>query len=155
MRAHHYTIAVGLLLLAQASLPALAALGGNADSIQDDGTHLKAQVRAGTSGAGYSVEQLQLGSGTVVSEYVAPSGTVFAVSWHGPLMPNLQQILGTYFQQYVAAAKLAPHNGGTRRHFQISQTDLVVQSNGRMRSYYGRAYVPSLLPANVTADDIQ
>ncbi len=155
MRAHHYAIAACWVLLGQASLPALAALGGQVDSVQADGTHLKAQLRAGAQGAGYSVEQLQLPSGTVVSEYVAASGTVFAVSWHGPLMPNLSQILGTYFQQYVAAAKLAPHNGGTRRHFQIRQPDLVVQSNGRMRLYYGRAYVPSLLPANVTADDIQ
>lgn len=155
MRAHRAAVWMGLALLGPASLPALAALGGDVDSVQADGTHLKAELRAATPGAGYSVQQLELPSGTVVSEYVSPSGTVFGVSWHGPTMPNLHQLLGTYFQQYVAASSLARHNGATRRHFQIRQPDLIVQSGGRMRSYYGRAYVPSLLPANVTADDIQ
>ncbi len=155
MRARRYTIGIGLALLGLVSLPVLADLGGNADSVQSDGARMKAEVKAATPGAGYSVQQLQLPSGTVVNEYVAPNGTVFGVSWHGPLMPNLQQLLGTYFQQYVTASSLVPHNAGTRRHFQIVQPDLVVQSVGRMRSYHGRAYVPSLLPANVTADDIQ
>lgn len=155
MRAHWSATVIGLAMLSQASLPAVAGLGGNADSVQTDGAHLKAEVRAATSGAGYSVEELQLSSGTVVNEYVAPNGTVFGVSWHGPMMPNLKQILGTYFQQYVTASSLARHNAGTRRHFQIVQPDLVVQSVGRMRSYHGRAYVPSLIPANVTANDVQ
>jgi len=148
-------MAIGLALLGQASLPALAALGGTVDTVQADSTRMKAELKAAVPGAGYSVQQLQLPSGTVVSEYVAPNGTVFGVSWHGPMMPNLQQIFGTYFQQYVSASSVAPHNAGTRRHFQIREPDLVVQSNGRMRFYYGRAYVPSLIPANVTADDIQ
>lgn len=155
MRAQRLAIAIGLALLGQASLPALAALGGTVDTVQADGTRLKAEIKAATPAAGYTVQQLQLPSGTVVSEYVAPNGTVFAVSWHGPTMPSLQQILGTYFQKYVSASSVAPHNAATHRHFQIREPDLIVQSNGRMRFYYGRAYVPSLIPANVTADEIQ
>lgn len=155
MRAHWYMTALGLALLWQASTPALAGLGGTVDSVQADTVNMKAELRAATPGAGYSVQELQLPGGTVVKEYVSPSGTVFAVSWHGPFMPNLGQILGTYYQQYVAASKAAVHNGATRRHFQIRQSDLVVQSNGHMRSFHGDAYVPSLLPPNVTPSDIQ
>jgi len=146
---------VGLALLGLASLPACAGLGGNADSIQADGAHMKAQIRSSTSAAGYSVEQLTLPSGTVVQEYLTDAGIVFAVSWHGPTMPNLRDTLGSYFEQYVAASATAEHNARTRRHFEVSESDLVVQSNGRMRDYYGRAYVPSLLPPNVTPADIQ
>ncbi len=153
-RAPRYAVAMGLALLGQASLPALAGLGGNLDSVQADTAHLKAQRKAGTLGTDYSVQQLQLPSGTVVNEFLTPNGIVFAVTWHGPTMPDLQQIFGNYFQQYVAASGSASHNGGTRRHFRIEQPDLVVESNGRMRAYFGRAYVPSLLPPNVTAADI-
>lgn len=155
MRAPRYAVLIGLGLLGQASLPALAGLGGNADSVQTDTTHMRAERKAAVSGAGYSVDELQLPSGTVVNEYLTPSGTVFAVTWHGPSMPDLSQIFGSYFQQYVTASSLAVHNGGTRRHFRIEQADLVVESNGRMRAYFGRAYVPSLLPPNVTAADIR
>lgn len=146
---------VGLALLGLTSLPAAAGLGGNADSVQADSAHMKAQLRGSTSSEGYSVEQLTLPSGTVVREYLTPSGTVFGVSWHGPTMPNLRETLGTYFEQYAAASESAKHSPRTRRHFEVKQSDLVVQSNGRMRDYYGRAYVPSLLPPNVTAADIQ
>ncbi len=155
MRARRCAIVIGLALLGQASLPVLAGLGGSVDSVEADGARMKAQLRAATPIAGYAVQELDLTSGTVVREYIAPNGTVFGVSWHGPMMPSLQQIMGTYFQQYVTASSLARHNAGTRRHFQIVEPDLVVQSNGRMRAYDGRAYVPSLIPANVTADAIQ
>jgi Protein of unknown function (DUF2844) len=146
---------VGLALLGLTSLPAAAGLGGNADSVQADGAHMKAQNRGSVSAVGYSVDQLTLPSGTVVREYLTPDGIVFGVSWQGPTMPDLREIFGSYFEQYVAASESTGHNAGTRRHFEVKQGDLVVQSNGRMRDYYGRAYVPSLLPPNVTAADIQ
>lgn len=146
---------IGLALLGLSSLPALAGLGGSVDSVQADGVHMKAQVRGSTAAAGFSVEELQLPSGTVVKEYVSPAGKVFAVSWHGPTMPDLRQTLGSYFHQYAEASRVAVHNARTRRHFEVNESDLVVQSEGRMRDYFGRAYVPSLLPPNVTAADIQ
>jgi Protein of unknown function (DUF2844) len=146
---------VGLALLGLTSLPASAGLGGNADSVQADGAHMKAQVRGSTNAAGYSVERLTLPSGTVVREYLTEGGVVFAVSWQGPTMPDLRDTLGSYFEQYTAASAAAQHDARTRRHFEVNESDLVVESNGRMRDYYGRAYVPSLLPPNVTAADIQ
>jgi hypothetical protein len=148
------TIAL-LALAAVAAVPALAALGGNVASVDSDRAHLKAQLKSVSPGAGFSVHEMQLPSGTLVREYVAADGTVFAVTWHGPTKPDLSATLGTYFQQYVDAAKSSPHGAAARRHFQVRQPDLVVQSNGRMRAYSGRAYVPSLLPPNVSLDEIQ
>ncbi|MGH8150186.1 MAG: DUF2844 domain-containing protein [Steroidobacteraceae bacterium] len=146
---------IGLALLGLCSLPALAGLGGSVDSVQADSVHMRAQLRGSTSAAGYSIEELQLPSGTLLKEYVSPAGKVFAVSWHGPTIPDLRQTLGSYFHQYAEASSVAVHNVRTRRHFEVKQSDLVVQSSGRMRDFYGRAYVPSLLPPNVTAADIQ
>ncbi len=146
---------IALALLGAVSLPAAAGLGGPADSVQADGAHMKAQVRGSTVAAGYTIDRLQLPSGTVVLEYLTPGGIVFGVSWHGPTMPDLSQIFGSYFEQYVAASSAAVHNAGTRRHFEVREPGLVVESNGRMRDYSGRAYVPSLLPPNVTSADVQ
>lgn len=142
--------------LAVASLPAWAALGGDMSSVAADGAHMRAQVRNSTSTApGYSVQQLTLPVGTVVREYVTPAGTVFAVTWRGPSKPDLRELFGSYFQQYVDAASIAEHGAAARRHFEVRQSNLVVQSSGRMRAFHGRAYVPSLVPAGVPLSDIQ
>jgi len=147
---------LGIGLLGQAASPlALAALGGDVSSVGADGARLKAQSRPATPQIGYSVQELQLPSGTIVREYVSAAGRVFAVSWRGPTKPNLAQLFGDYFQPYQAAAKAQPHGAATRRHFTVRQPDLVVESNGRMRAFFGRAYVPSLLPATVSVDDIK
>jgi hypothetical protein len=155
IRSNRWCATAGVAVLTLTSLPALAGLGGDLSSVSVDRVHMNAQLRGSIPGTGYSVEQLELPSGTLVSEYVAPDGKVFAVSWRGPTKPDLRQTLGSYFDQVVAASKQARHNPGTRRHFQIRQSDLVFESNGHMRDFYGRAYIPSLLPPNVTSSDIQ
>jgi hypothetical protein len=155
MRLNGWCRAAGLAVLGLTSLPAFAGLGGDLSSVSADRAHMNAQLRGSTPGTRFSVEQLELPSGTLVSEYVSPDGKVFAVSWRGPTKPDLRQALGSYFDQVAAASKQAPHNPGTRRHFAISQSDLVFESNGHMRDFYGRAYIPSLLPPNVSSVDIQ
>ncbi len=131
---------------------ACAALGADAATVQRDGAHMRAQVRPGTPVAGYEVQEITTTTGTVVREYISRAGKVFAVSWRGPTMPDLRQTLGTYFEQYVAGARVQRSD---RRHLVVEQPDLVVQSNGRPRAFFGRAYVPSLLPPNFSISDIQ
>jgi hypothetical protein len=134
-----------------ASQPAAAALGQDVASVETDRQHMKGQVRP-TTVAGYTVQEIQTSTNTVIREYVSSASRIFAVSWRGPVLPDLQQILGTYFEQYQAAAR-TPHAG--HRHLAIEQPGLVVHSNGHMRAFYGRAYVPGLLPPNFSASDIQ
>jgi hypothetical protein len=113
---------------------------------------MKAQVRPGTAAsAAYAVHEVTLPSGTIVREYASPAGKVFAVSWQGRDRPDIQQLLGTYYPQFASAARVA-HAG--HRHLTVRQGDLVVQSNGRMRAFYGRAYAPSLVPANVNIAEL-
>ena len=96
------------------------------------------------------MHELQLPSGTVLREYAA-GGNVFAVAWNGPTMPNLKQILGQYFPEFVAGVAAGPVN---HRHLQLQRGDLIVQSSGRMRAFAGRAYLATHLPAGVSADDV-
>jgi len=64
----------------------------------------------------------------------------------------LQQTLGVYFKQYSEAPRTQPSD---HKHFAIVLPGLVMQSSGRMHAYFGRAYVPQLLPPNVAVTDIQ
>jgi hypothetical protein len=144
--------ALGAALLASSvTLPTFAALGGDATSADTDAAKMKGQSRA-TAVAGYTVKEITLPSGTVLREYVSPEGKVFAVTWYGMTPPDLQQTLGTYFEQFKAAAA-APHAG--HHHLSIHQPELVLSTGGHMRAMNGKAYVPALLPPGFSVDDIK
>lgn len=133
---------------------ALAALGGTLTSIQADRAHMQASLIRVTHAPAYEVHSIQSPAGTIVNEYLSPEGKVFAVAWHGPFMPEMQQILGAYFQQYSAALQTqAPHYG--HNPLNIQQPGLVVQTGGHMRAYFGRAYLPAELPQGVEANEIK
>ncbi|HEX3680127.1 MAG TPA: DUF2844 domain-containing protein [Galbitalea sp.] len=150
-------LALGVALLAgQAMAPAKAGLGNTLASVQSDRLSMKGQLR-GRSEAGYSVQEITAASGTVVREYVSSSGVVFAVSWYGSSMPDLQQTLGSYFTQFQAAvqARRAQQPGPRgHNHLEIHTPSLVVRSFGHMRQYFGVAYVPALMPANLSLSDL-
>jgi len=155
MRKRLWMAMTGCGLLALPALPALAALGDNVASVSNDRLQLHAQLRGVTSSIGFTVHEIEVPPGILVREYVSQSGTVFAVSWAGPSKPDLRQLFGSYFSQYVSASKSVRHGAATRRHYAVKQPDLIVQSNGRMRAFNGRAYVPSLIPPGVALDDIR
>jgi Protein of unknown function (DUF2844) len=136
--------------------PAYAGLGATSASIEADRASMKGQVRS-RSEAAYSVEEITAASGTVVREFVSPSGVVFAVSWYGPSMPNLQQTFGTYFTQFQAAVQARRAQASQFRghnHLEIDTPSLVVHALGHMRQYFGVAYVPSLMPPSVSFSDL-
>jgi hypothetical protein len=128
-----------------------ATLGESSISTETDRVSMKASLRI-LPAAKYSVHEIQTPSGLTLREYVSLSGTVFAVGWRGPVMPDLRQTLGSYFDRYTASAA-GKHAG--RRHVDVRESDLVVQSNGHMRSFSGRAYLPRLLPQGVTVEEIR
>lgn len=130
---------------------ALAALGGDVASVEADRAHMKAQRRVFAIQR-FSVQEMQTSYGTTVREYVSPAGKVFAVAWEGPHMPDLQQLFGDYFAAYQDAAKATRKGRGP---LSIEQPGLVVHSGGRARGYAGRAYVPQLVPQDVSLDEIK
>ena len=138
-------IAAGL-----AGTPAIAALGQGVATVEADRMQVRATVRQ-VSHASYTVHELTDPMNGLVREYVAPGGQVFAVTWHGPTMPNLQQIMGVHFDTLANIR----HQPGARTHVAAQSGNLVFESAGHLRSFHGRAYLADAIPAGVTADDIQ
>ena len=128
-----------------------AALGEPESSIQGDVAKLQGAVKS-TERLTYRVHEISLPSGTVVREFVAQSGAIFAVAWRGPTMPNLRQALGKYFDNYVATAKATPLH---HRRLDIAQTDLVVHASGHMRAFSGIAYLPQAIPSGVSLGELK
>ena len=143
-----------VLLMLALPVPALAALGGNVASVQEDQAQMKGTLKS-TERMTYTVHEIKAGTGTVIREYASPAGEVFGVSWQGPFIPDMQQLLGSYFEAYSSAAQeqRTAHRG--RAPLSIQQAGLVIESNGHMRSYSGRAYDPGKLPQGVSANDIR
>ena len=142
----------GGLLSAAALIPclAIAALGEPEASVQTDLAELHGSIKVAEH-ANYRVHEIQLPSGTVVREYSGSDGTVFAVAWQGPTVPNLRQTLGRYFDNYVTAAQA---NRMGHHHLQINQGGLVVHAAGHMRAFSGRAYLPQAVPSGVSVGDL-
>lgn len=104
---------------------------------------------------GYEVHESRTPHGTVVRQYAATGGKVFGVAWSGPVKPDLQAVLGSYFPKYVAMHEDAARTGVARNIRSLQSGDLIVEFGGHMRAYSGRAYVPTLMPASVDAAKIQ
>jgi hypothetical protein len=135
-------------------LPAFAALGGDVNSVQTDQAYMRASIKT-TAGQAFTTHEIKTPMGTIVREFVSPSGRVFGVAWRGPSVPPMQQILGSYFQQFSAGVQAHHAAYVGRSPLNIQQPGLVVQSSGHPRGYFGRAYVPEMLPQGVTPDQIR
>jgi hypothetical protein len=142
---------VGALLVALTPRLACAALGEPESSVDGDVQHFKASIKS-TLRTSYRVHEIQLPSGTVLREYAAAGGNVFAVAWNGPAIPDLRQALARYFDVYLTAARANPRG---RHLLQIEQSGFVMQSSGHMRAFSGRAYLPQALPPGTSMDEIR
>jgi hypothetical protein len=152
------------LPIALASSPCQASLGrapsdfGNAGARQAQSlaaakaaSPAAASPGAGSPGA-WNVNVSVLDNGTTVREYVA-NGVVFAVSWNGPFLPNLRDLLGSHFDTLTAETARHPKAGSGQ--VRIQRSDVTIESGGHMRAYEGRAWVNSLLPAGFNTGDIE
>jgi hypothetical protein len=137
-------------LLLCVSFPAWAELGGDEASIQTDQAQMQGQRRIARAST-HVMHEIQLPTGTKVREYVSPAGKVFGVAWEGPFLPNMQQVLGAYFEQLARAQS----NRRGRGPLVVQLPGLVFFSGGHMRAFAGQAYVPDLVPQGVTAQAIQ
>jgi hypothetical protein len=129
-------------------------LGGDAASVQADQVQLQGTLQS-TSTVAYTVQEIQCANGAVVREYVSPQGKVFGIAWHGAWPPDMRQLLGSYFDQFMQASKAQPAGRTERRAVTIRQPGLVVQMAGHPRSFTGRAYLPDQMPSSVTAEAIR
>jgi hypothetical protein len=140
-----------MLLVGLVPQGARAGLGGAETTVAEDAQQLNGTVKS-TQRTQYRVHEIQLASGTVLREFANAGGTVFAVAWNGPRIPDLRAALGRYFDAYVSAAQ-GRHLG--RTHMEIRQNDWVMQATGHMRAFQGRAYLPQSVPSGTSLDEIR
>jgi hypothetical protein len=122
-----------------------AALGGDAASVVADTAEMHGVAHA-TLLQQYEIQEITNDGGLRVREFLNRNGVVFAVTWNGPVVPDLRTLLGTSFDSYVVQLSALRHPG-THRSLRLASSALVVESGGHMRAYSGRAYLPLLLPA--------
>ena len=106
-----------------------------------------------TANAIYTVSQSTLDSGTIVREYTDAAGKVFAVSWSGPTLPDLRTLLGSKFTALTDATGRRTQAGHSQ--LALNQSDVVIVSNGHMRSFAGHAFIPSAVPAGFDTTTIE
>jgi Protein of unknown function (DUF2844) len=144
------TTVCSVILAAAPFATALAGLGGGASSVDADRASLKGEVRV-RSEANFAVHEITTADGMQVHEFLSSGGKVFAVSWRGRGIPDLRQMLGSYYGEF-AQASTAPHYN--HHHLNVATPDVIVQSSGHTRLFFGRAWVPALLPQDFSPDQI-
>jgi len=134
-------------------LPSFAALGEDVASVQADQAHINASLRVSQTSS-YAVHELRTPTGIVVREFASPAGRIFAISWKGPSIPDLRQLLGSHFADFQQAAQ-AQNSQGRHGPLFVQQNGMTVELGGHMRDHIGRAYLPDQLPAGVHAEDLR
>jgi hypothetical protein len=146
-----FALAAAAFMAAATPRIASATLGEPEITVQTDVVRALASIKSSQERAGYRVHEIQMPSGTVVREFVATDGKVFAVTWQGPTHPDLRQALGRYFDSYVSAPR---SKFADRRHVQVQQGDLIVQAGGHMGALSGLAYLASAVPSGVSIGEL-
>ena len=148
------TAALVLVGISAMPAPAWPALGQSAETVERDRVIMKGQ-RQSRSGVGYSIDTITV-AGMQIKEYVSPNGVVFAVVWKGTGVPNLQLLLGEYYEEYRAGVRAARNRTPrVREPFRMKSDRLVVERAGHSRSLWGRAYLPDHLPPGIKLEDLQ
>jgi hypothetical protein len=103
-------------------------------------------LAAPAAAASYTLREATVSDGVTIREYVSPANVVFAVSWQGPVRPDMSALLGSYFPNFANARE--QHHGGTGP-LVHHEGDFHIESAGRPGNFFGKAYLPRLVPANV------
>lgn len=89
-----------------------------------------------------------LPSGTRVVEYTDIHGTVFAVTWSGPYLPDLRRLLGRHFASFTRHQQ---QQTGLHAAVVLRSSDVVILSTGQMGAFSGRAWLPGRIPEGFDA----
>jgi hypothetical protein len=139
------------LLCLAAAAPAQASLGARRASIDADVGHLRARLKS-TAQATYTEHDLTGDGGMVTREFTNGAGTVFAVSWSGPVRPDLQQLFGDYFPRLQADTQ---GRSRMRRPLRADDIDFVVRTGGHPGAMWGFAVLPGEVPQGFPMEALQ
>ena len=130
-----------------------ATLGKSADAVE----HLRKAfhaTRVKTLDRKTFTVQVVTKEGALIREYLNSGGVVFAVTWAGDVQPDLAPILGERLEEFSLRLAQGPRRRGRFAGQTVKAKDFVVETFGHMRAMRGRAYIPSLFPAGMTANEI-
>jgi hypothetical protein len=133
--------------------PLGATLGVDESSVSLDQKALRGTDHE-ESRPGYKIHQITVADGTMVQEFVSPVGLVFGITWRASHMPNLEQLLGSSLTELQVALQSKTHRYGGGPLI-VRTNNLVFVSGGHVRSFHGYAYVPGLVPPNVSPEVVQ
>jgi hypothetical protein len=131
---------------------AFAGLAQSADSVASDHDALHGTSLTTTSTRAMDIHEIALPENGRVREYSTPGGQVFATTWSTRAPPDLRVLLAQRYGAYAAAAT-ARHAG--HHILQVTTPDLTIRLVTLPRRSTGTAIVPALVPAGVSAQDIQ
>lgn len=138
-------------LLWAVTLASHAGLGGPP---ADFGGNALSQRRVQQAQATGSVtyRETVLNTGTVIHEYLGDDGVVYAVTWKGPLLPDLHELLGSHYSALAQPGVPMRQGNG---HLQIRRDDLVVETRGQMGAFEGRGWLPPRVPRFLKIDRLK
>ena len=142
-------VAALLVLLAPA---AQAGLGEGVAAVARDHAALRGRTLTVTPMQAYDRHESTTAAGIRIHEYVSRAGTVFAVTFDGPSIPDLKVLLGTQYGAYVVATSSRRVN---HKVLSIHTPDLVMQVVKLPRGFSGEAHVPGLVPAGVNRSELR
>ncbi|MDR5833640.1 DUF2844 domain-containing protein [Caballeronia sp. LZ034LL] len=140
-------LAIGSLLL---TATATAHLGGTVRASDEASDAVMRRAQSGLPAFSETTDA----NGIVIREYVDGNGAVYAVSWRGPAMPDIQALLGAHFETFRDGALASMGTLGLHT-AQVATGDLVVENHMRLREFSGRAWLANALPPGMNASDIQ
>lgn len=143
------------LLIVSVSAPAHATLGGKASTIENDRIRMVGRKTAQTVQGDITRHEITLESGTVTRQLTRADGTVFAVSWQGPMRPNLNQLFGAGYYKRFQNDNAPVGRTRMRRALTSTHSDFVVRTGGHSGAFWGFAFLPQAAPAGFSAQSLQ
>lgn len=120
-----------------------AAVGDDVSAVSADQARLHASLRL-VPKKGYVIHELTTPVGATIREYVAPAGKIFAVSWSGGWRPDLREVMGSHYTQYLEARRGQRRARGPVR---IELPGMVVVMGSYLRTFWGHVTLTELAPA--------
>lgn len=117
------------------------------------GTPTAKLKQSGTAAASYTVTESTDSNKIFIRQYVDSEGLVFAVAWRGPIVPDLESLLGSYAAEFKTSVSNQGKLKGRRR-LRVDTGHIVVEGGGRQRDQSGRAYISSSLPVGFNLKDL-
>ncbi len=119
-----------------------AALGDDATAVVADQARLQAKLRIVRHDA-FTVHELAAPSGVTIRHFVGNAGKIFAVSWSGGWRPDLRDLMGSYYDSFIAATRGHRVARGVAR---IELPGMVVVMGGPQRASFGHVILTDLAP---------